>query len=127
MYNGYATVEAMNEGMRILELLTRAGKTPAALAKSSGVTRQAIAAQLSKAKLGKNAWLRIREGLHKLKIDPALIRPEESFQDPEEDLRPLIFNWSSDQLRGLKHIIEAHPLARGKLLFYIDGKLTPNK
>jgi hypothetical protein len=112
-----------HEGKRIHELLGQIDKSASDLAKAAGVTRQSVSKQLGKAKIGKRARVILRRGLTKLEINPAIVWPEDSVKDESEDLRPLLTTMDRRQLAAVKHVLEAHPSAQNRLLFWIDGKL----
>lgn len=118
-----------HEGERIRALLLSAGKTPADLARAAKVSRTAVDRWLKADKIGKHAWLTARPGLKKLHIEPSRVKPEDPVSESEEevDLRPLVHDFTKDQLGRIKFILDQDPLPREKLAYWIDGTLNPRK
>lgn len=120
-------VPMAHEGERIKALLTTAGRTPADLARAADVTRTAVDRYLKAATIGPNAWKTVRPGLVKLNIDPRKVKPDDVINETEVDLRPLVVDFTREQLDRMRKILEADTGAREKLIYYIDGVLQPRK
>lgn len=115
-----------HEGERIKTLLSSIGKTPADLARAADVTRTAVDRYLKAGTVGPIAWTTVRAGLLKLGIDPRKIKPDDAIKEVV-DLRPLVEDFSRDQLARIRKILEEDGLAREKLAYFIDGVLQPRK
>lgn len=129
MFTRSDTIVSMaHEGERIKQLLMAIGKTPADLARASGVSRTAVDRYLKAPEIKKIAWLTVRKGLVKLHIEPRKVKPDDQVESEVElDLRPLIHDFSRDQLERLKTILEADIGPRERLAYFVDGALHPRK
>lgn len=117
-----------HEGERIKQMLTATGRTPADLSRAAGVSRTAVDRYLKAATIKKIAWVTVRKGLVKLQLDPRKVKPDDQVSiDVEIDLRPLIHDFSRDQLERLKTILDADIGPREKLSYFVDGALHPRK
>jgi len=120
------TASMSHDGERIRKLLAATGNTPADLARAANVTRTAVDRYLKADNIGKNAWLTVRAGLTKLGIDPRKVKPDDRAEE-EIDLRPLVTDFSRDQLDRLRKILDADALSREKLIYFVDGLLLTSQ
>lgn len=120
-------VMAHHDGHKLRAELARIGRSPADFARAAGVSRTAVDRWLNTPDIGRVAWRTIRPALVRVGIEPATIKPNEPAPEAEVDLRPLIHDFTVDQMRRLLEILSSDRLPRDKLEFFIDGKLSSKK
>ena len=67
---------AHHEGKLLLAVLTKHGRTQQDLATALKIYSSAVTRYVQATTIQDRSWLRVREGLQRLGIDPAEIRPE---------------------------------------------------
>jgi transcriptional regulator with XRE-family HTH domain len=110
------------EGTKLRRALLAVGKTPADMARACGVTRTAVDRYLKAETIGDVAWRTVRLALIKLGIDPKKVRPTDvDVEEQEQDLQPLVHDFTLSQLERLKKILKADEGPQKLLFSYIEG------
>ncbi len=117
---------AKHEGEALVALLKAHGKTPADLWRAAGKTPSAETKWVQADEFGPGAWRTVRDALLGMGIPTDSIRPDAIVMARERtarDLTPLVAEWSKEQLRTLRDLLQASDLERTQLAFWIRGKL----